>query len=146
MIVNKESRIYVSSRANEPMKLIWKQFRDCGADIVSSWIDVSSLDGNLTPTQFMMLWETIEAEIALCDALVAYIPAEESVRRVFVEIGMALALKKNVHVVVDGGIDPETFRPAGSWVHSPSVVLYPTITDAMNYARHYNIIHKRERS
>ncbi len=113
--------IYVASRASIPARsAMWRQLRETGAPIISTWIDEA---GAGETKDLSELWARIEAEIRRADRLVLYVEPEDfPLKGAFIEVGMALALGKPVYVVLPGvTLQPGNWSPLGSWARHPLV-------------------------
>jgi hypothetical protein len=98
----------------------------------------SSIDeaGEGETADFCELWKRIESEISASWGLVLY--AERSdfpLKGAFVEVGMALALRKPIAVVIDFEPEGDSMRPIGSWLAHPLVCRVPSVTAAFNVIR-----------
>ena len=121
-------KIYVASRASVPERSrMWRLFRNDGAPIVSTWIDEA---GEGQTEDMGELWERIVGEITSADALVLYAePSDVPLKGAFVEVGIALALKKQIIVSLPGfGPLP---REIGSWQRHASVLRIDNIGAAL---------------
>lgn len=122
--------IYVASRASVPERsTMWRELRDDGAPIISSWIDEA---GEGETADFSELWTRILSEISSCQGLVLY--AEKTdfpLKGAFVEVGMALALNKPIAIVLDFEPSGDTLRPVGSWIRHPNVRRAANVADAI---------------
>lgn len=123
--VDNRPKIYVASRASNPERpQMWRNLRATGARIISTWIDESGSG----LSNYTELWVRIVNEIRSCDRLVFYAePQDLPVKGALVEVGIALAL--NIPVCVLGKhieLERATFRPIGSWVAHPGVILANT--------------------
>lgn len=87
--------IYVASKATAhgPM---WRARRAAGWPIISSWIDESDPGATL---DWPDLWERCLSEAARADVLIAYREPGEILKGAFIEIGVALGLRKPVIAV-----------------------------------------------
>lgn len=124
-------KIYVASRATSSRIEMWKKLRNDGANIVSSWIDSN---GDNDPSKYPELWERIKNEIKSCDRLVIYFePDDFPLKGALVEVGMALSLDKPVLVINNGvEIEPNNFRPVGSWLAHPLVRISTDLRNAVD--------------
>lgn len=125
------NKIYVASRASIPERgKMWRNYKERGSFIVSSWIDVKE---ELTTDFFSGLWTEIEKEINLCDILVLYVDKEDfPLKGAFVEVGMAIALGKPVFVILENiELNPINFNPLGSWATHPLVKFINHLDDIM---------------
>jgi hypothetical protein len=114
---------YVASRASVPERgQMWRRFRSQGMKISATWIDE---DGRGETSDFGELWQRLEEEIKSSTALLLYVePDDFPLKGALVEVGMAIAMGKPVLVFHPGvEIDQATYRPLGSWIKHPGVVL-----------------------
>lgn len=116
---------YVASKVQHAT--MWKQHRDQGVPIVSTWIDEAEPGQTKDLGE---LWVRIKEEIRRCDGLVFYAAPNELLKGAFVEVGMALALDKPVVAVINMRLEGRTHYPIGSWLDHPQVMRAPTVTDA----------------
>lgn len=126
---NQSIKIYGASRASNPVRVqMWKDLKAQGANIISSWIDKIG-----TPVKHDDLWTIVLQEMQNADRLVIYIETEDfPMKGALVEVGMALALGKEVIIVCPGvEINQEDFRPLGSWINHPLVSFKDKIEDAV---------------
>lgn len=124
--------LYVASRTNRAN--LWKALRDDGVPIVSSWIDEA---GEGETGDFSELWSRIQSEIASSVGLLFYADTRDAPwKGAFVEIGIALALGKQVGIVVVGELEGRTMRPVGSWIHDSRVTRYETVDAACKAMLH----------
>lgn len=124
-----DEKIYGASRASEPKRVeMWKSLRQRGVNIISSWIDKVG-----TPVKYDELWTIVAKEIQEADKVVLYVEMEDfPMKGALVEIGMALALGKEVVIVCPGvEINQEDFRPLGSWINHPLVSFEDNIEKAV---------------
>lgn len=123
--------IYVASRASVPARsAMWRDLRDQGWRITSSWIDEA---GNGETADFAELWERIMNEIAEARKLVLFAePDDFPLKGALIEAGIALGMGKRVIVCLPGvKLDPRSSRPLGSWIAHPNVVRIDGLSDAM---------------
>lgn len=121
--------IYVASRVRHGAK--WRQLRASGVPIISSWIDESE-EGQTA--DFNELWERIFSEINRCHTLIFYAAGLEDFpfKGALVEVGMGIALRKDVFVVLEAiTLDGRTMRPVGSWILSKRVHRFSTLLQAI---------------
>lgn len=125
--------IYVASRATKERAAMWKAYRQSGHLIISTWID----EVEVGATNFMLLWDRVEREIARCDRLVFYAePDDFPFKGALVEVGMALAYQKPVVCVLPGvKVSGRTHRPVGSWIEHRRVWRVPDLPAAMTWTR-----------
>jgi hypothetical protein len=124
--------IYVASRASKPQRpAMWQSYRDAGHPIISTWIDEA---GEGQTADNGELWQRILREITEAVGLVLYVEAEDfPLKGAFIEVGMALALGKPVHVVApDVQLEAHTLRPLGSWASHPNVSFFETVSAALS--------------
>ena len=125
--------IYVCSRASILERgEMWRKYRSLGWEINSSWID---LDKPGQISDFSTFWSKIEDEIRECTHLIFYATEEGDfpLKGVLVEIGMALALNKQVFIVTPGiEIDHSNYRPLGSWSAHPNIKHFDTLDEAFS--------------
>lgn len=109
---------------------MWREFRDRGVLIVSTWIDEAG-EGETECNAH--LWRRIQAEIAEAEALILYVEEGDfPLKGALVEVGMALGTGKRVAVVAPGvAIQPHTLRPIGSWAMHPLVTFHQTVRHAI---------------
>lgn len=131
MSITTNKKFYVASRTSVPARgAMWRQFRNSGVDIVSTWIDE---DGVGETDDFSELWLRIQSEIDSCDELILYAEAGDfPLKGALIEVGMALAMNRPVvvclpHVELEG----RTFRPVGSWIAHPLVRRNDDIKDVL---------------
>lgn len=126
-----QPKIYVASRASNPQRgAMWRQCRDKGAIITSSWIDAT---GDADVEFLKALWTNIEKEIEACDRLVLYVEQDDfPLKGAFVEAGMAIGKGKPVFIVAHNvQINPNNFSPLGSWVAHPLVTFVNGLDEVM---------------
>lgn len=124
--------VYVASRASVPERgVMWRQFRNNGFLITSSWIDE---DGEGQTTSMLDLWKRIESEITQSRYLVLY--AEEGdfpLKGALIEAGIALGMGKPVVVCLPNvEVHPRSCRPIGSWIHHPHVLREDNVQRALS--------------
>lgn len=118
--------IYVASRVKHSM--MWRKRRSSGAPISSTWIDE---DENLL-VDYGALWQRVRSEIAGCKALVFYArPEDFPLKGALVEVGMALAMGKPVHAVIEDVMLDAGMRPVGSWFGDRGVEEFATLDEAI---------------
>lgn len=114
--------LYVASRASIPERpAMWKYARDIlGYNIISTWIDEA---GDGETKDFAELWSRIQKEITNCDALVLYVEETDlPLKGAFIEVGMAIALGKPIHVCFPGNYALLSRNELlGSWIYHPLV-------------------------
>lgn len=111
---------YVASRTKHARR--WRHMHRAGAKIVSSWIYEAGPGETLDYTMF---WTRVVDEIIDSHFLLLYVePDDFPLKGAFVEVGIAIGLKKKVIVCAPGvEIEDKTFRPLGSWLKHPFVEL-----------------------
>lgn len=124
----RQPRIYVAGRATAERKAMWRRLRADGFPIISSWIDEDD-----APESYADLWRLIEFEVASATVLLFYAePDDLPVRGALVEVGMALAAGVPVVAVLPGvDLDERTWRPIGSWLAHPDVMIPETLDIAL---------------
>lgn len=113
--------VYVASRASVPERgAMWRKLRAEGWPIISTWIDE---DGEGATADFGDLWQRIEREVTSAAALVLYAePADFPLKGAYIEVGMALAARRPVFLVLPGvEVSGRAMRPIGSWIAHPLV-------------------------
>ncbi len=115
--------IYVASR---PRHIdMWQQQRNAGIPIISTWID-KNRDREML--NLAKLWLDAEHEVVNAERLVLFVEKQDfPLKGVFVEIGMALAAKVPIYLVL--GSDVEV-KELGSWTQHPCVYLRTTLHEA----------------
>lgn len=93
---NKGSGIYVASKTKHA--LMWRQFRDAGYPIVSTWIDEAGVGETKC---FADLWVRCINEASNCQALVLYREPDEVLKGAWTKMGAALTAGRPVHVIGD---------------------------------------------
>lgn len=122
-------KFYVASRASIPDRpKMWKELREQGLDIVSSWIDEA---GEGETDDFSELWCRIMTEIEMCSALILYTEKDDfPLKGAFIEVGAAMVLGKPIYVVMkDYNPSDYTFKPIGSWINHPNVKCVKSVED-----------------
>lgn len=132
----KQPRIYVASRASIPERpAMWRRLRDQHQwAITSTWIDEA---GEGETADFADLWLRIENEIRGSDGLLLFAERNDfPLKGAFIEVGMALGMRKPVAVCLSGPpfLEPRSYRPVGSWLMHPRVQLFHT-DDTLEQAR-----------
>jgi hypothetical protein len=125
--------VYVASRVHHAAR--WQELRT-RYPILTTWIDEA---GEGETDDLGELWGRIRAEIEASRALVLYLrPGDFPLKGALIEVGMALAIGRPVHVAMRGvEIEPRSMRPVGSWLHHPLVTRYEgesDLEDAMRAA------------
>ena len=123
---------YIASRASLPERsAAWRRLRDVdGWKITSTWIDEA---GAGETVDLGLLWERIAAEIEQSERLVLYVePGDFPLKGALIEVGIALAHRIPIRVVAPGvALEPQSFRPIGSWVRHPLVSFCDSMNDAL---------------
>lgn len=122
--------IYVASKiAHAPL---WREYRDRGFPIRSSWIDMTGDNAGVD-------WDKFLDEVARAKILVAFMYTwDEYWRGALVEIGCALGFNKPVLLVAPPNDDPADVRKKiGSWISHKRVIPQASIEDAMRIAKDY---------
>jgi len=122
--------IYGASRASIPERpKMWKQLKEEGANIISSWINESRVGETLN---FSELWTRIVTEIILCDRLILYVEKTDfPLKGALVEVGIALGLGKPVFIVCnDITLSNRDLKPLGSWAKHPHIKFCSDIREA----------------
>lgn len=127
------THVYVASRVHHAK--VWQGIRE-RYPILTTWIDEA---GEGETDDLGELWGRIRAEIEASRALVLYLrPGDFPLKGALIEVGMALAMGKPVHVAMRGvEVEPRSMRPIGSWLHHPLVTRYlgeNDLDDAMHAA------------
>lgn len=127
------THVYVASRVHHAA--VWQGLR-ARYPILTTWIDEA---GEGETDDLGELWNRIRAEIEASRALVLYLrPGDFPLKGALIEVGMALAMGKPVHVAMRGvEVEPRSMRPIGSWLHHPLVTRYlgeNDLEDAMRAA------------
>jgi nucleoside 2-deoxyribosyltransferase len=97
--------IYTASKTKHAA--LWRQLRDAGAPIISTWIDEA---GEGESADLHDLWERCISESKACDALIVYREPEDVLKGAWVEIGAALAVGKPVYAVGLNGFTISKYR------------------------------------
>lgn len=116
---------YVASKVQHAT--MWKQHRDQGVPIISTWIDETEPGQTKSLGE---LWVRIKEEIRQCDGLVFYAGPNELLKGAFVEAGIALAFDKPVVAVLNMRLEGRTHYPIGSWLDHPQVSRAHSVADA----------------
>lgn len=106
---------YVSSKLKHAQ--MWREARDNGMPIISSWIDGEKLEGSKALEN---MWDTYFTELKNCDSLVLYVEPGEVLKGALIEVGAVLADGKDVVVVFSGKLE-ELERMVGTWIHDACV-------------------------
>lgn len=121
--------IYIASKTIHAAR--WRQFRDDGIPIISTWIDEA---GSGQSASLQSLWSRCIDEAMSCTILVAYRANEEEVLKGgFIEVGAALAARRYVIAIGFAGM---------TFLHHPLVAgLGEDIDRAMRIARNFCVHH-----
>lgn len=118
----KPPKIYIASKSRHRPR--WRGLRDTGGyNIISKWIDVDdSLIGDPDRTikfnfNYPKLWADCVTDVKNCDVLVLYAEAGEHLKGALVEVGIAIALGKEI--MVTGVLEDN-----GTWFHYGKVELW----------------------
>ncbi len=125
--LNEKPKIYLASKAKHRPR--WREFRDSlGYNIISRWIDTDDqYSEDPTGLDYGKLWEMCIQDAKNCDVLVLYVEPDEHLKGALVELGVALALGKEIIVTGDLGDN-------GSWHNHHKVeVSDKSIEDLMAY-------------
>ena len=125
--------IYVASRASIPARsAMWRELRETGWQITSSWIDEAGADET---ADFTELWDRITREIAAASKLVLYAEQDDfPLKGAILEAGIALGMGKAVVVCLPNvKLEGRTKRPIGSWLAHRNVIRVDQLHDAMAY-------------
>lgn len=128
------TKFYVASRASLPERpAMWRELRQGGVSITSSWIDEA---GDGETECLTILWLRIADEVRRADALILYAePDDFPLKGALIEVGMALALGKRVLIVAPTvDLEPRSMRPLGSWALHPLVTFHQTMAHALQHA------------
>lgn len=122
---NQRPVVYVASRASAGRVAMWREKRVGGWLTSSSWVDEGSVNGGkISPD----LWFRIRCEIGESDGLILYAePSDFPLKGALVEVGIALAYRKPVILVLPGVVIDSRYRPLGSWITLPGVIQCPTL-------------------
>lgn len=123
--------VYVASRASVPERgAMWREFRDRGVPITSSWIDE---DGEGQTNDFGELWARIYVEIVVSGGLVLYAESDDfPLKGALIEAGIAIGLQKPITICLPNvELNPRSCRPIGSWINHPLVTRIDDIEQAM---------------
>lgn len=119
-------KIYGASKTQHAP--LWEQMHRKGVDLVSNWHapEVMKTYADDDPALLAVLWMRIYHEIGVANCLVLYVTPDDKtpLKGALVEVGMALAMGKPIHVVRPGVKLGEFFRPLGSWIAHTNVILY----------------------
>jgi hypothetical protein len=125
--------IYVASRASiDERPRMWRDLRDAGWPISSSWIDEA---GPEETKCFGDLWTRIAQEITASRGVVLYVrPDDFPLKGALIEVGMAMGQNKRIGIVAPGLVLEEPhLRPIGSWVRHPLVRFFPELETAKRW-------------
>jgi hypothetical protein len=109
---------------------MWRGLRESGWPIVSSWIDEA---GPGETDDLAELWSRIDGEVRSSRGLVVYaLESDFPLKGALVEVGIAIGAGVPVFAVFPGVVlDPETLRPAGSWLRHPGVRRCDDVLEAL---------------
>lgn len=109
--------IYVISQIRHAK--MWRDLRWM-YPLTATWIDEAGEGETNDPVD---LWGRIRTEIEAASAVVVYLhPGDLPFEGAVVEIGMAIAMGKPIHVAMHGvDVEPNSKRPVGTWLHHPLV-------------------------
>lgn len=112
---------------------MWRQLREAGIEIVSTWIDEAEPGETADLGE---LWVRIAREIASADRLVLYVEADDfPLKGAFIEVGIALGMGKPIVLVApEIEFSAPSYRPIGSWIKHPLVTLCSDIWEACGEA------------
>lgn len=125
--------IYVASRASLPERPArWRQLRDAGWPIVSTWIDEA---GEGETADLGELWTRIESEVRRSAGLLLYVESDDfPLKGALIEVGMALGMGRRVGVYAPGvSLEERSMRPLGSWARHPMVSMFDTLEAARDW-------------
>lgn len=125
--LSRKPKIYIASKARHRPR--WRDLRDNrGYDIISHWIDTpDEYSDDPTGLDYDKLWRTCIQDVKDCDTLVLYVETDEHLKGALVELGIALALGKDIIVTGDLGDN-------GTWHHMSKVeVSEKTMEDVLAY-------------
>ncbi len=105
--------IYIASKTRHAH--LWRDLRDAGAPIISTWIDEA---GEGESADLNDLWERCISESKSCQALIVYREPEDVLKGAWVEIGAALAVGNPVYAV---GLNGFTISNYQGIKHFPSL-------------------------
>jgi len=87
-------KFYIASKTKHGPR--WRELRDQGIPIISTWIDESEVGAT---NDFSDLWSRCINEAKTCDALIVYREPDEILKGGWCEVGAALAAGKPVYAV-----------------------------------------------
>jgi hypothetical protein len=105
--------IYTASKTKHAH--LWRDLRDAGAPIISTWIDEA---GEGESSDLHDLWQRCISESRSCKILIVYRQPEDVLKGAWVEIGVALAVGTPVYAV---GLDGFTISNYRGIKHFPSL-------------------------
>lgn len=130
--LNTYPKFYVISRASIPSRVeMWKSLRDTrGVSIISTWIDEAEPGATADLSE---LWMRIAEEISNADRILFYVePDDFPLKGALIEAGIAIALNKPIFLVSPNcNFAAPSYRPIGSWIKHPLVMLCDSIEDAL---------------
>lgn len=139
-LLHNQGKIYVASRASLPERpAMWRQMRQEGWRITSTWIDESEPGQTLSMTD---LWARIHSEIWEANGVMLYAePGDFPMKGALIEAGIAIGLQKPVVVCMPGvNLEQPSLRPIGSWIAHPYVVRQDDLAQAMYMAASRSVI------
>lgn len=113
-------KIYVASKTRHAK--YWRELRDSGVNIVSTWIDEVGPGETKNPTELV---QRCISEVKECDCVMLYIAEGDEPKGAFIEAGAALAFGKPIKLVAP------RYR-IGIFQHHPSISHFMTVADALN--------------
>jgi hypothetical protein len=125
--------IYVASRASLPERPArWRQLRDAGWPIVSTWIDEA---GEGETADLGELWTRIESEVRRSAGVLLHVESDDfPLKGALIEVGMALGMGRRVGVYAPGvSLEERSMRPIGSWARHPMVSMFDTLEAARDW-------------
>lgn len=120
--MNPLGSIYVASRASIPERsAYWRNLRQMGYPIISSWIDEAGPGQTVSVSG---LWARIQSEIQRSSGLILHVQSGDfPLKGALVEVGMALAHRLPVKIVADHELRPFL----GSWTDQDNVRFTATV-------------------
>lgn len=103
--MSERSGIYIASKTRHAH--LWRDLRDAGAPIISTWIDEA---GEGESSDLNDLWQRCISESCSCKVLIVYRKPEDVLKGAWVEIGAALAVKTPVYAVGLDGFTISNYR------------------------------------
>jgi hypothetical protein len=117
--------IYVSSKLRHAD--VWKQAREKGWPIISSWIDGEKIE---TAAELDAMWDKYLYEIAHAGMLVLYVRSGLVLKGALIEVGAAMAQGKPIVVIWDGS-RLELEEIVGTWINHKSVSIVKDVEDVI---------------